>query len=80
MINPRKPTDLRAPDAMHRHAIHKGMNGRQSGGFSLRTALENQGVTTEEELRAHLATVARALSTRHDLDITRFRAKRKDSP
>lgn len=78
MINPRKPTDMRAPDAMHRHATNLGMNGRQSGGFSLRRALENQGVTTEEEMRAHLATIARALGSRGDLDITRYRVRKRD--
>lgn len=49
------------------------MNGRKSGGFSLRKALENQGVTTEDDMRRHLSLVHGTLSV-VPMDITRYRA------
>lgn len=58
--------------------INLGVNGRRSGGFSLRKALENQGVTTEEQLREHLANVADSLNIRRDMDIARYRASPSD--
>lgn len=55
------------------HIINKGHQGRASTGFSLRKALENQGVTTEDAMREHLSLVASGLRLRPDLDITRYR-------
>jgi len=49
------------------------MNGRRSGGFSLRKSLEDQGVTTEDEMRQRLSLVHTLLS--RGVDITKYRAK-----
>lgn len=57
--------------------INMGANGRRSGGFSLRKSLENQGVTTEEAMREHIATINRALSLRPSIDISRYRVVKK---
>lgn len=48
-------------------------NGRRSGGFSLRRALENQGVTTERAMRQHIAFVYGVLKEVPTADITRYR-------
>lgn len=48
-------------------------NGRRSGGFSLRRALENQGVTSEKAMRGHLRHVLSVLRMVPGADITRYR-------
>jgi len=49
------------------------MNGRRTGGFSLRKALEDQGVTTEDEMRGRLQAVYNLMQIRKDVDVTRYR-------
>jgi len=44
-----------------------------TAGFSLRQSLINQGVTTEEAIRAHLAFVATTLSVNPNMRIDRYR-------
>lgn len=58
-----------------RHPIDFGGQGRRAGGYSLRKALENQGVTTEEETRLNLNKVYAMLQRKPTLDITRYRSK-----
>ncbi len=55
------------------------MNGRRTGGFSLRVALENQGVTTEEDMRRHLSLVHGTLAIVPTFDITRYRAAQQSA-
>lgn len=47
--------------------------GRRIGGFSLRTSLENQGVTTEEEMRAHLTEVYEMTRINPKINTCRYR-------
>lgn len=47
-------------------------------GYSLREALINQGVTTEDALKKHLAFVSQTLEIAPALDITRYRANPRD--
>lgn len=51
------------------------MNGRRSGGYSLRRSLELQGVTSEAEIRAHLAKIDKTLKEVPHADITRYRVR-----
>lgn len=44
-----------------------------TAGFSLRKSLENQGVTTEEAMRKHLAFVHTTLSVNPNMRIDRYR-------
>lgn len=59
-----------------RHPTQLGGQGRQSGGYSLRKSLENQGVTTEEEMRQHLAKIYTVAQHRPKIDITRYRVNK----
>lgn len=60
-----------------RHPIDFGGQGRQAGGYSLRKSLENQGVTTEEDMRKHMTFVYNMLNSvaksARKVDITRYR-------
>lgn len=50
------------------------LNGRGTNdGYSLRRSLEDQGVTTEEGMRAHLSFVHQTLGVNPRLDVTRYR-------
>ena len=44
-----------------------------TAGFSLRQSLENQGVTTEEAMRKHLAFVHTTLAVNPNMRIDRYR-------
>lgn len=52
--------------------------GRKADGFSLRRALEDQGVTTEDAMRKHLSFVNTTLQINPALDITRYRVSTND--
>lgn len=53
-----------------------GMNGRRSRGYSLRRSLELQGVTSEAEIRRHLASIHNILEKEPvRTDITRYRVR-----
>lgn len=55
------------------------LNGRRSGGFSLRKSLEQQGVTEGPIFRWHLDFVHGMLTGMFpNLDITRYRVNPKD--
>jgi hypothetical protein len=52
-------------------------NGRRSGGFSLRRMLENQGVTTEDEMRKHLDLAYVMTKVVPLVNLTRYRPQRE---
>lgn len=49
------------------------INGRQLDGFSIRRALEDQGVTTEEEMRRHINNITAILLLNPQFDVTTYR-------
>lgn len=53
------------------------MNERKSGGFSLRQSLIEQGVTTEDGIRAHLVMVAGIIQAVPDTDVTKYRVNKR---
>lgn len=54
------------------------IQSRRAGGYSLRRSLEDQGVTTEEAMRAHIAFVGKMLSANPSLDIQLYRVDPKN--
>jgi hypothetical protein len=55
------------------------MNGRKTEqGFSLRAALEDQGVSDTEAKRQHLQFIYETLQRNKMLDITRYRPNREN--
>ena len=54
------------------------MNGRKTGGYSVRQSLIDQGVTTEEALREHLALLAGTIQAVPTTDVTRYRVSQSN--
>lgn len=59
-----------------RQASFSRSNGRATeDGYSLRKSLEDQGVTTEEDMRLHMDRVGHMLLLDPTFDVTRYRVK-----
>lgn len=52
------------------------ISGRKTGGFSMRQSLIDQGVTSEEAIRGHLALLAGTIQVVPLTDITRYRVSK----